>query len=237
MERVEFLIEESNQRVPCLLNPEKLTIERATGAQRAGGQLVNHQLSDDPVHLSGRGGTNFKIELLFDVNLSDLFMKTQDVRDLTRPLWELTEYIRADTLFDSLPRVRFIWGKAWNIRVIIRDISQTFERVNRNGVPERALMTFYLMRVSEENSQPQPSDPIHPTLKESTPEQRNQLREPDASWGVHTMVEDERLEQLAAKYYGRPSLWRLIAQANQITNPTTIPVGQTLRIPPLQTIL
>lgn len=236
MERVEFLIEETHQRVPCLLNPEQLTIERTTGIQRAGGQLVNYKLSDDPVYYSGRGSTSFQLQLLFDVNLPDLFIQTQDVRDLTQPLWLLTEYVRADSQFDELPRVRFIWGKAWNIRVVISSISQQFDDMARNGIPERALLNMSLLRVSDVYDFVQPPATFRPTLHDLPAETINQLHQPTPEWGVHVFLADERLEQLANRYYNNSAHWRLIAEANNIENPTTIPVGAVLRIPPLHLI-
>jgi len=237
MERVEFLIEETHERVPCLLNPEKLTIERATGVQRAGGQLVNYNLSDDPVYYSGRGSTSFQLQLLFDINLPDLFIDTKDVRDLTQPLWQLTEYVRADELFDELPKVRFIWGKAWNIRVVISSMSQQFDNMARNGVPERALLNISLLRVSDKFDISRPGSPFHPTLKDVSVESKEHLNEPTPDWGVHILLADERLEQIANRYYGQPYHWRLIANANNIDDPLTIPVGTPLRIPPLNSIL
>lgn len=234
MERVEFLIEETHQRVPCLLNPETLIIERSTGIQRVGGQLVSYKLTDDPVHYSGRGSTSFQLQLLFDVNLPDLFISTRDVRDLTQPLWQLTEYVRADAMFDELPRIRFIWGRVWNIRVVISLISQQFENMSRSGIPERALLTMSLLRVSDEVNQPKTASPIHPTLKDLTPAAEERLNEAASpSWGIHIMLADERLEQIAAKYYQQPQLWRLLARVNQIDDPQHIPPGTVLRIPPL----
>ncbi|MEM7112366.1 MAG: hypothetical protein AAF614_08030 [Chloroflexota bacterium] len=234
MERVEFLIEATHERVPCLLNPESLTIERTTGIQRVGGQLASHKLTDDPVHYSGRGSTSFQLQLLFDVNLSDLFVETRDVRDLTQPLWQLTEYVRADEIFDELPRIRFIWGRVWNLRVVISSISQQFQYVARNGIPERALLNMSLMRVSDEQHVPETASPVHPTLKDlpsATAERLNETTSP--SWGIHILLADERLEQVAAKYYGQPQLWRLIAIVNPIDDLLNIPPGTALRIPPL----
>lgn len=233
MERVEFLIEETHQRIPCLLNPESLTIERATGIQRSGGQLVNYRLSDDPVFYSGRGSTNFELQLLFDINLPDLFIETRDVRDLTQPLWQLTEYVRADEQFDELPRVRFIWGKAWNIRVVINTISQQFDNIKLNGVPERALLNMSLYRVSDEHDFSQPIVPFHPTLKDVSPSTVAHLQAPTPEWGIHIFLADERLEQISNRYYGQPSYWRVLAEANDIDDPQSIAAGTPLRIPPL----
>src|SRR5512135_481028 len=94
MERVAFLIEETGQRIGCLLNPDSLVIRRAAGVQArrsAGGQLTGVGLSDDPLLYTGGGITELEIALLFDVSLADSTLTTEDVRDLTRPLVDLAE--------------------------------------------------------------------------------------------------------------------------------------------------
>jgi nucleoid-associated protein YgaU len=42
----------------------------------------------------------------------------------------------------------------------------------------------------------------------------------------------ERLEDIAFLYYGDPSKWRLIAEANDVVDPSSIAPGTVLRIPP-----
>jgi hypothetical protein len=42
----------------------------------------------------------------------------------------------------------------------------------------------------------------------------------------------ERLEDIAFLYYGDPSVWRLIAEANDIVDPSSVAPGTVLRIPP-----
>jgi hypothetical protein len=63
----------------------------------------------------------------------------------------------------------------------------------------------------------------------------------DPSWGVHRLLEGdtggESLWQLAAQQYGDPSLWRLIARANNIDDPSNLPAGIILLIPPLDILI
>jgi nucleoid-associated protein YgaU len=46
-------------------------------------------------------------------------------------------------------------------------------------------------------------------------------------------VQGERLDEIAARYYGDPSLWRLIADFNGVADPGHLAPGSILRIPPL----
>ena len=42
----------------------------------------------------------------------------------------------------------------------------------------------------------------------------------------------ERLDEISTRYYGTPILWRLIAEFNNIDDPTEDLSGRTLHIPP-----
>lgn len=54
---------------------------------------------------------------------------------------------------------------------------------------------------------------------------------PYAQW--HVVAKGETLSKIAEKYYGDPSLYRKIVEANQdlIKNPDKIQIGWKLRIP------
>lgn len=238
MERVAFLIENTNTRISCLLNPadwqDGFVMERRSGAARLeDGALTNTDASDSPVVYRNRGDTRLNLKLMFDVSLAGSSIQVSDVRELTRPLWEMAEYITQRRRYAELPRVRFIWGRAWNIPVVVDAVAERFERFTPQGVPQRSWMSLRLLRTSEAAVPEQPpariSNSEQSHLVESLPEQ-------DHTWGVHEVlgggVLGERLDQLAARYYGDPSLWRVIAAANNIADPSAIPAGTLLRIPP-----
>lgn len=230
MERVVFLIEDSNTRIACMLNPEKLEIRRSVGISRSrSGQLINNDLTDDPVLYTGRGSTEFTLELLFDVNLPGSSIRTQNVRELTGPLWELSEYKTHRFQRQQLPLVRFFWGKAWDMPVAINSVAERFEQFTEMGIPQRSWITLGLWRISE-SVPPINEQSLYNLTKMPSPA----ALEPDAaSWGTHEYVQGERLEELANRYYGYSGLWRLIAVANNIDDPQVIQPGVLLKIPPL----
>ncbi len=233
MDRVAFLIEETHTRLACMLNPESFEIQRSSGVTRtSAGLLTNSDLSDDPLIFSGRGSTSLSLQLLFDVTLAGSSIQTGDVRDLTAPLWDLAEYKTSRRSLQELPVARFIWGKAWNIPVVVASVSERYERFTAGGVPQRSWLSLSLMRVSEivrsgnvRRAQPPQQFPT-----------RAELGTSDTSWKAHEEIGDgvngDRLDQLASRYYGRPELWRLIAVANGIRNPARVAPGKVLQIPP-----
>lgn len=48
-----------------------------------------------------------------------------------------------------------------------------------------------------------------------------------------TTVTENRLDIIANEYYGTANYWWVIAQANYIIDPFDVPVGTSLRIPPI----
>lgn len=251
MERVAFLVESTNQRISCLLNPEdqqdSFIIERSSGvAREPQSSLSRSSLSDNPVVFRSRGDTRLSLKLLFDVDLitaNRLYIG--DVRDLTRPIWQLAEYTTSRGSYDGLPRVRFIWGRAWNIPVVVESVAERFERFTAGGVPQRSWMSLRLLRLTDEVP---PADPPKRYAPADIPELSTapvswpgglpgKPSAGDPSWGVHQVLGGdtggESLWQIAVKYYGDPSLWRLIARANEIDDPSRLPAGAVLRIPPM----
>lgn len=238
MERVAFLIEDTNTRISCLLNPvdwqDGFIMERRSGAARLeDGALMNTDASDSPVVFRNRGDTRLMLKLMFDVSLSGSSIQVVDVRELTRPLWEMAEYVTQSRRNAELPRVRFIWGRAWNIPVVVDAIAERFERFTSQGIPQRSWMSLRLLRTAEAAIPELPGPGIPSSVQVKMAES---LPAEDHTWGVHELlgggVEGERLDQLAERYYGDAGLWRVIAAANNIDDPSAMPAGTLLRIPP-----
>ena len=244
MERVAFLIEKTNQRISCWLNPEdgenSLTIERSSGVARdPRNSLSRTRLSDNPVVFRSRGDTRLNLKLLFDVTLTGSTVRTGDVRDLTRPIWQLTEDTTPRYTYQELPRVRFIWGRAWDIPVVVESVAERFERFTAGGVPQRSWMSLRLLRLTDDVP---PANPPRGYSPADIPEFINAGGSliQDASWGVHEVLGGDTggdsLWQIAQNQYGDPSLWRLIARANDIDDPSKLAPGTLLLIPPLSAL-
>jgi len=111
MERAAFLLEDTNERLGCLVNPESLVVRRTSGVQSrrsVSGQLTGSSLSDDPLLFTGGGRTELDLDLLFDVNLPGSSVTSSDVRDLTGPLWDLAENRAGRNRRKQVPMVRFV---------------------------------------------------------------------------------------------------------------------------------
>ncbi|HEY0752984.1 MAG TPA: hypothetical protein VGD98_03330 [Ktedonobacteraceae bacterium] len=240
MERVAFLIEETGERLGCLLNPDSLTMRRTAGVlprRSSGGQFTGIGLRDDPLLYTGGGRTELELKLLFDISLAGSSIETHDVRDLTGPLWRLAENMRGATS-RLPPAIRFVWGKSWNIPGIVVAVAEKLEQFTADGAPQRSWLSMRLWRVNESQNE-EPADGQSPQGHLFSPAN---LSIPPGSVPVdHTkgrvVSAGERLDEIASQAYpdqpAGPSLWRLIASYNNIEDPFALPAGSVLTIPPL----
>ncbi len=246
MERVAFLIEETNERLGCMLNPDTLVMRRVAGVvprRSTGGQFSGMGLRDDPLLYTGGGRTELELGLLFDISLRGSSIETNDVRDLTGPLWNLAENTRSSNGTQRPPLVRFVWGKSWNIPGIVVAVAERLEQFTAEGAAQRSWLHLRLWRVSAAVNEPLTGGP---TLSAQTfaPEELDVAPESVPEEGVQTHVVNagERLDAIAAQYYpNQPvadvaGLWRMLASFNNIQDPFDLPPGLLLRIPPFSAL-
>lgn len=244
MERVAFLIESSGERISCLLNPESLVIRRAAGIQprrSVGGPFTGAGLADDPLLFTGGGTTELTLDLLFDVSIAGSSVQTEDVRDLTRPLWQLAENASVVDGYSRPPLALFAWGKAWTLNGVVAAVAERLEHFTTGGAPRRSWLRMRFLRVAEPTqaapgpagmAAPSPSTaPAAPTEGAEAGRVHEVLGGgPDEAGEEH--APGQRLDELAYRYYGDASMWRLIAAENGLVDPLRVPGGTVLRIPP-----
>ena len=194
------------------------------------GLLTGRSLSDDPLIHTGGGRTEIDLDLLFDVHLEGSTITTDDVRDLTGPLWNLAENRQTPEGNSYVQIVRFIWGKHWNIPGVIAAVSERLEEFTAEGAPQRSWLRMKMLRVRE---------PISPATDEETPAAAVALDELEVDEELsldrtrfHEVVAGDHLPQIAFQYYGASSYWRLLASFNGIDDPHSLTPGMMLVIPP-----
>lgn len=241
MERVSFLVEATGERFSCMLNPETLVLSRRSGIRRqksSGGLVTGAELSDEPVLLDGGGSTEMVLDLLFDVLLDESRESIEDVRQMTGPLFALTENARRDASTWGPARVLFFWGKSWAVPGVITAIAERLDQFSRAGVPQRAWVRLKLLRVAEDESDRAGGampPPVFDTdeLLEAPPELPmgpTVVHEVRSGSESVSRGQTDRLDQLAYNYYGDPNCWRLLAWLNGIDDPLQLRAGEQLRI-------
>lgn len=152
MERVTFLVEDTHERITALLNPSSVVSRRSAVVRERRSLPVGSTsgfFDHGPV-VTGGGITEMELDLLFDTSLAGSNIATEDVRALTEPLWRLAE-ARADagTSLLQLPRLRLIWGKAWNVPAVVVDLAERLEHFDASGSARRSWLRLRLRRVPE----------------------------------------------------------------------------------------
>lgn len=172
MIRAAFLIEHTGEQLSCMLNPSELVFRRVAGlAQRpALNQLAGaagaDRSFDHPLLFTGAGTTELDLDLVFDISIPGSTVRSDDVRDLTRPLWQLTENVQTDDGWARPSTIRFVWGKAWNFPAVVAAVAERFETFGADGVPRRSWLRLKLIRVDEQTTPavPRPDPDLLPVL-------------------------------------------------------------------------
>lgn len=249
MERVAFLIEPEGLRLGALLNPETLVVRRTAGVRprRAlGVPLSGVGLMDDPLLFTGAGTTELKLELLFDVTLAGSSVTSEDVRDLTRPLWQLAENAHAEDGYGRPSLLRIVWGKVMNMGCVVASVAERLEHFTANGAPRRSWLSLRLLRVEEDVAQQVEAPRVPPGgVGADTEQLANQVSAtlPPEAFDSQSVLSggpepgsSQRLDEIAWERYRDPSMWRLIASLNGIDDPMRLGTGTVLRLPPASAI-
>ena len=255
MERAAFLIEETNQRIGCLLNPESLVVRRTAGLrsrQSVSGQLTGAGQIENTLLYTGGGHTELELDLLFDVQLAGSSITSDDVRDLTAPLWSLSENSATPSgsaNYRQPPLVRFVWGKSWNVPAIVAAIAERLEEFTPGGAPQRSWLRLRLVRVNEPARQTaseiEKGGGLPNTLLDEWAKTQSDTPSDDSGM-MHEILggsdenvaasgadagSSERLDEIAYRYFKNSSIWRLLAKINDIDDPLRLDTGTLLRIP------
>ncbi len=230
MERVAFLIDDTNERIGCLLNPESLVIRRKAGVRArrsAGGLVTGADLADDQLLYCGGGNTELTMTLLFDVSLAGSSITTEDVRDLTGPFWRLAENSQAGGSYGNPPICRFVWGKSWHMPGLVTAVAEKLEYFTQEGLPRRSLMRLLFRRVLE---------PVGPRPAGGGPQRPATGQIPGFPGAgermeSHELLGGERPDQIAYSNYHDPALSRALMSYNNIDDPLHIPAGTILDLP------
>jgi nucleoid-associated protein YgaU len=147
----------------------------------------------------------------------DTYEYKSDVRRHTDKLFKL---VKIDPNKKRPPLCRFHWGKDpggnSEFEAFVENVKVTYSLFLMDGTPVRAEATINLKEVSTGKVGQNPTT--------------------QGTYGdkVHIVKPGETLSLIAHMYYGSSTEWRILADANRLTNPLDIRPGQYLEIVPLE---
>ena len=163
----------------------------------------------------------------------------RDVRDHTRPLWQLAENSAEGGR--GVPQVRIVLGKELNVLAVVESLAERFEQFDASGTP-RTILAQHAPRPGA-----RPQSARHPRLRYPS---RSLVPEAAAAAAADTggdplvvggglsadggpAAGGETLPEIAARYFGgRSALWRWIADVNLLDDVIWPEPGRDLIIPP-----
>ena len=194
---------DTGEDIPVLFNPREYVIEKKTPWT----EMEVFGMDSPPVQFTLGERKRLIMELFFDTS-----EEKTDVRDYTRKI-ETLMLVNAQE--HRPPLLRFAWGTL-SFDCVLEDLAQRYTMFRPDGTPLRAILKTVFKEYSTAKTQ------LSQTRRESADHtKRLALRE------------GENLAALAAKEYGDPSKWRVIAQANGIDDPENITAGTLVELPPL----
>lgn len=152
-----------------------------------------------------------KLETL-EMNLFfDTYESNEDVRIYTKEITNLLECNKPNE--GTITQVLiFVWGPI-NFTCVLESITKKFTMFRNDGVPVRATLSVKFKEYIKNNA-PKEKDSIHSTT------QVKSIKAGDSLWSM------------AAATYGSASMWRPIAEKNNIANPRLLTPGKEIILPP-----
>jgi len=199
----------SGPPIKVMFRPKELNISKQNNWQASNSPKTNAPKFE----FKGGGAETLKLQLFFDT-----YIDKEDVREkYTNAIYGLMRIDEASrdkkTKKGRPPTVRFQWGKTVGFNAVITNISQRFSLFLPDGTPVRAVLDVSFQEVEEDYKKQNPT-----------------------SGGVGGerlwLVKDgDTLACIAFNQYADSNHWRLIADANRLTQVRTLSPGTMLMIP------
>lgn len=197
----------TGKTIEVLFNPNEYSLETSNQFQRT---AVPGTATPVTQFVSGNTQT-LTMDLFFD-SYEKGEDEGEDVRNYTR---QITSLLDIDPVLHAPPICVFRWGSL-SFKATLEQVNQKFTLFLESGIPVRATLsvTFKEYRTLSEQ--------LNGVQKESS----------DRTKRV-TPKQGDSLLAIANREYEDSSLWRPIANANNISNPRILAVGEEITVPVL----
>lgn len=216
---IQPLPKEMFEKISVLFNPNSYSIVKpVTWSQTQTStepNARNERKKNAPSLTFGGGGSRqLTLELFFDVTEPIDDKKIVDVREKTNLISKLT---RINRDLGQPPVCEISWGTApigsdFPFLGVVTNLTQHFTLFRADGTPVRANMTVAFTEYLDPEKDQKDTDPEFTT---------------------RLVKRSDSLSTIAAEVYRDPTLWRPIAEANDLDDPRQLPIGLRLAIPKL----
>lgn len=200
------------REVEVLFNPSQYMLSDA--ANYSPGKNL---WKDSPTsNYNGGRPSTLSMELFFDTSpvLTTSLVTSTKAENVSEKVKEFTDLVYIQGDLHAPPKVKFVWGSL-SFYGVVTKIDSTYTKFTEDGMPIQAKLKVNFQSAPEENE------------KRKAP-----FESPDRT-KCRMVREDYTIWDIAQKEYGDVSKWKVIANANQISNPLNIPPGTVLKVPAL----
>jgi hypothetical protein len=204
---------DNNEKTDFLFNPTQYAIKKDNKwkAKPVVGKNV------PKLDFTGGGSRILTMEIFFDVYEN----QGADVRDYVNVLWNLTMISDTNqnpsTKRSRPPLCLLQWGPNWTFQAALTSLNCTYTLFREDGTPVRAKANVTLQEAEDDTDQPA----TNPTSYGEMGRKSRLVRPHDS------------LALIAYEEYGSATLWRRIAEDNNIDDPLDLRAGQILSVPAL----
>jgi len=206
--KLEIVVESGRKRISAQFNPASLNLTKTTNWVT----IKQGETDVGETQFTGGNPASMDIDLFFDT-----YEVGKDVRtEYTNKILDLMTIEGYGDLHRP-PICELQWGRIGTFyKGVLEKVSQNFTLFLEDGTPVRATLkcTFKEWRSDSEESR------------------RLNLQSADVH-KRHTVRRGDTLSSIAAQHYRDPTMWRYIANENNLDNPRMLTPGQVLTIPTL----
>jgi nucleoid-associated protein YgaU len=202
------------KEIMVMFNPNSYSIEKSVSWEPSGGEggKTQRKFNAPTLTFGGGGSRTLALELFYDATESA--DRVRDVRRETGKIVALTR-IMADRRNPHPPVCKVSWGSKvknsdFPFTGVVTSLTQRFTLFSRTGEPLRATLNV--------------------SFREFLDPEKD-LKDTDPELTTYVVKRGDTLAAIAAAFYGDPTLWRLIAEANRQGDPRRQQVGAVLTIP------
>jgi hypothetical protein len=214
-EKAKLKIEPSTE-IPVYFNPTEYSVSKSNEWKY---EKVNGK-SFGKMQFGGGNPREVTLNLLLDASLLG---KEAHVRGVTNELFKMMEVKSGGAAGgpkSSPPFVTFIWGAEQSV---CTQLTIAYKLFRPNGDPIRADVKMTLKQAVEAST----------ASSNGANQGQNPTTRANAGHGVHTVRDGDSLPSIAYAAYGDATVWRAIAEANDIENPLHLRRGRSLSLPKL----
>lgn len=195
-------------RIDFQFNPKELSLAKSASWAR---RTARGNQKASPPQFNGPQPSKLTLEMFFDASDTQNNSVVKSVEKLFGCCIPTSSSHQQKQ--DSPPWVIFRWGGLTGFLAYVSSVQAKYSLFTSSGLPIRATCTVTLEELAGEAPRQ------NPTSGGLVPRRE------------HVLVEGDTLPAIAYAEYGRPGLWRVIAEANGIDDPTRLRPGGRLLLP------